>query len=287
MLRTAMPHIDKFISKLSRRTILISVLLFIFLLGILDFDSGFETTFSFFYLIPIAIATWYLGKTEGRIMVVLSIITWAVSNRLAGEVYSQEIIRYWNAGIRLIVFILFAELLYGLKLALLHEQALSRTDFLTGIYNSREFYERADLEILRARRNGNPMTVAYMDLDSFKQVNDRHGHREGDKLLKIIAQTASSVIRKTDIVARLGGDEFVFLFPDSDQTKARVALEKVKLALVNKMRESNLPITFSIGAVTFLSAPQSTDEMLHQADKLMYEVKESGKNEIAYLTLEN
>jgi diguanylate cyclase (GGDEF)-like protein len=287
MLRTAMPHIDKFISKLSRRTILISVLLFIFLLGILDFDSGFETTFSFFYLIPIAIATWYLGKTEGRIMVVLSIITWAVSNRLAGEVYSQEIIRYWNAGIRLIVFILFAELLYGLKLALLHEQALSRTDFLTGIYNSREFYERADLEILRARRNGNPMTVAYMDLDSFKQVNDRHGHREGDKLLKIIAQTASSVIRKTDVVARMGGDEFVFLFPDSDQTKARVALEKVKLALVNKMRESNLPITFSIGAVTFLSAPQSTDEMLHKADKLMYEVKESGKNEIAYLTLEN
>jgi diguanylate cyclase (GGDEF)-like protein len=287
MLRTAMRHIDRFITKLSRRTILISVLLFIFLLGILDFDSGFETTFSFFYLIPIAIATWYLGKAEGRIMVVLSISTWAVSNRLAGEVYSQEIIRYWNAGIRLVVFILFAELLYGLKLALLHEQALSRTDFLTGIYNSREFYERANLEILRARRNGNPMTVAYMDLDSFKQVNDRHGHSEGDKLLKIIAQTASSVIRKTDVVARMGGDEFVFLFPDSDQTKARVALEKVKLALVNKMRESNLPITFSIGAVTFLSAPQSTDEMLHKADKLMYEVKESGKNEIAYLTLEN
>jgi GGDEF domain-containing protein len=258
MLRKAMRHIEKFISKLSRRTILISVLLFIFLLGILDFCSGFETTFSFFYLIPIAIATWYLGKVEGRFMVVLSIITWAVSNRLAGEVYSQEIIRYWNAGIRLVVFFLFAELLHGLQLALLHEQALSRTDFLTGIYNSREFYERAELEILRARRNGNPMTVAYMDLDSFKQVNDRNGHSEGDKLL-----------------------------PDSDQLKARVALEKVKLALVNKMRESNLPITFSIGAVTFLSAPQSTDEMLHKADKLMYEVKESGKNEIAYLTLEN
>jgi diguanylate cyclase (GGDEF)-like protein len=287
MLRTTMRHIDKFITKLSRKTILISVLLFIFLLGILDFDSGFETTFSFFYLIPIAITTWYLGKTEGQIMVVLSIITWAVSNRLAGEVYSHEIIRYWNAGIRLVVFFLFAELLHGLQQALLHEQSLSRTDFLTGIYNSREFYERVNLEILRARRNGNPMTVAYMDLDSFKQVNDRHGHSEGDKLLKIIAQTASSVIRKTDVVARMGGDEFVFLFPDSDQTKARVALEKVKLALVNKMRESNLPITFSIGAVTFLSAPQSTDEMLHKADKLMYEVKESGKNEIAYLTLEN
>jgi diguanylate cyclase (GGDEF)-like protein len=287
MLRTTMRHIDKFITKLSRKTILISVLLFIFLLGILDFDSGFETTFSFFYLIPIAITTWYLGKTEGQIMVVLSIITWAVSNRLAGEVYSHEIIRYWNAGIRLVVFFLFAELLHGLQQALLHEQSLSRTDFLTGIYNSREFYERVNLEILRARRNGNPMTVAYMDLDSFKQVNDRHGHSEGDKLLKTIAQTASSVIRKTDVVARMGGDEFVFLFPDSDQTKARVALEKVKLALVNKMRESNLPITFSIGAVTFLSAPQSTDEMLHKADKLMYEVKESGKNEIAYLTLEN
>jgi diguanylate cyclase (GGDEF)-like protein len=284
MLRTTMRHIDKFITKLSRKTILISVLLFIFLLGILDFDSGFETTFSFFYLIPIAITTWYLGKTEGQIMVVLSIITWAVSNRLAGEVYSHEIIRYWNAGIRLVVFFLFAELLHGLQQALLHEQSLSRTDFLTGIYNSREFYERVNFEILR---NGNPMTVAYMDLDSFKQVNDRHGHSEGDKLLKIIAQTASSVIRKTDVVARMGGDEFVFLFPDSDQTKARVALEKVKLALVNKMRESNLPITFSIGAVTFLSAPQSTDEMLHKADKLMYEVKESGKNEIAYLTLEN
>lgn len=277
-------QIADFFSKLSRRNTTVFVLLLISLLGVLNYVSGFEITFSFFYLLPVAIATLYLGRAEGRLTVVMSVLIWAVSNRLAGELYSREIIRYWNIGIRLVVFILFAELLYELKQALANEQILSRTDFLTGINNRREFYNRTDLEILRAKRYGHPTTIALLDLDSFKQVNDQLGHSEGDKLLKIIAQTISSTVRKTDVAARMGGDEFVLLFPDTDQNEAYFAIEKVRTALAGMINNTGLAVTFSLGAITFLSTPESVDVMLNKADKLMYSAKERGKNEVAYQT---
>jgi diguanylate cyclase (GGDEF)-like protein len=277
-------QIADFFSKLSRRNTTVFVLLLISLLGVLNYVSGFEITFSFFYLLPVAIATLYLGRAEGRMTVVMSVLIWAVSNRLAGELYSREIIRYWNIGIRLVVFILFAELLYELKQALANEQILSRTDFLTGINNRREFYNRTDLEILRAKRYGHPTTIALLDLDSFKQVNDQLGHSEGDKLLKIIAQTISSTVRKTDVAARMGGDEFVLLFPDTDQNEAYFAIEKVRTALAGTINNTGLAVTFSLGVITFLSTPESVDAMLNKADKLMYSAKERGKNEVAYQT---
>ena len=264
---------------------LVFVFLVISMLGVVDFATGFEVAFSFFYLFPVVMATWYLGHKEGQATAFLCTFIWAASNRLAGEFFANEFIRYWNTGLRFGMFILFAELLHGLKLALLHEQTLSRTDFLTGINNRREFYSRTNLEILHARRYKHPITLALLDVDSFKRVNDTLGHSEGDKLLKIIAQAISSTIRKTDTVARMGGDEFAIIFPDTDPNGARHALEKLKAILASKMSEAEMPVTFSLGAVTFLSVPESADDMLHKADKLMYTVKEHGKNDIAYQTV--
>lgn len=264
---------------------LVFVFLVISLFGVVDYMTGFEVAFSYFYLIPVVMATWYLGHKEGRATAFLCTFIWAASNRLAGEFFANEFIRYWNTGMRFGMFILFAELLHSLKFALLHEQTLSRTDFLTGINNRREFYDRADLEILHARRYKHPVTLALLDVDSFKHINDTLGHSEGDKLLKIIAQTISSAIRKTDVAARMGGDEFAIIFPNTDPNGARHALEKIKTILASKMSEAEMPITFSLGAVTFLSVPESADDMLNKADQLMYAVKGRGKNDIAYQTV--
>jgi diguanylate cyclase (GGDEF)-like protein len=279
-------QIENFLSRLNRKSMLVFVFLVISLLGVVDFLTGFEVAFSFFYLIPVVLATWYLGHKEGRATAFLCTFIWAASNRLAGEFFANELIRYWNTGLRFGIFILFTELLHGLKLALLHEQTLSRTDFLTGINNRREFYDRADLEILHARRYKHPVTLALLDVDSFKHINDSLGHSEGDKLLKIIAQTISSAIRKTDIVARMGGDEFAIILPNTDPNGARHTLEKLKVILTEKMSEAKLPVTFSLGTITFLSIPESADDMLNKADQLMYSVKERGKNGIAYQTVE-
>lgn len=272
--------------RMDRRVIMTFTLALIALLGFLDYFTGFEIAFSFFYLVPIGIAAWYLSRKEGIAFALISSLAWAVSNRLAGERYTYEVIRYWNTGIRLSIFLVVVEILGNLRLSLVHEQSLSRTDFLTGINNRREFYARANQEILYSKRFNHPLTVVVMDVDSFKEVNDKQGHQAGDVLLKIIAQTILSTIRKTDVVARMGGDEFALLFPDTDQEGACRALTKVKDVITEKMKERNYQVTFSFGAVTFLTPLDSIDETLSKVDQLMYSAKLSGKNEIAYQTVD-
>lgn len=211
--------------KLNRNTVLAIALALVALLGYLDYATGFEISFSFFYLIPISISAWYINQKVAWIITAISITTWMISNWLAGEIYSQEIIRYWNASVRFIVFYGISYLVGEFKLVLQNERRLSRTDYLTGISNSREFYNQAELEIKRADRYKHPLSAAYIDLDFFKRVNDEKGHKEGDKLLKTIVQIVSSNIRKTDVFARLGGDEFGLLLPNTDQRSARIVMQ--------------------------------------------------------------
>jgi len=269
--------------KLNRNTVFAIVLVLVALLGYLDYATGFEITFSFFYLIPISISAWYIDQKIAQIITAISITTWMVSNWLAGEIYSQEIIRYWNASVRFIVFYFISYLVSEFKLVLQQERRLSRTDYLTGISNSREFYNQAELEIKRADRYKHPLSAVYIDLDFFKKVNDEKGHREGDKLLKTITQLISSNLRKTDVFARLGGDEFGLLLPNTDQRSARTVLQKVEMKVMRELKDIHSPVSLSAGVITFLSAPKTVDELIHKADALMYQAKSQGKNQVVYI----
>ena len=126
------------------------------------------------------------------------------------------------------------------------------------------------------------MTNAYLDLDNFKWVNDNHGHSVGDTLLINIARNAKSNLRISDFFARLGGDEFAVLLPDTDEKSARIALHKLQGKLLEEMNKHNWPVTFSIGTVTCHDIPKSVDELIKQADNLMYSVKNHGKNSIEF-----
>lgn len=259
----------------------LSVLLVI-ALGWLDYVTGFEISFSFFYLIPISLITWYVGIREGILFTIIGVLTWLISNWLAGDTYSNEWIRLFNAGVRLTVFSMIAFLLYELKLAIHTERVLARTDFLTGVFNRREFTEQLSLEINRAERLHYPVTFAYIDLDNFKTLNDEKGHSAGDGQLRLIAQTITQVIRKTDLFARLGGDEFGLFLPNVDQVNAKIAIEKVSKAVVHELRLLNSPITLSIGVVTFHTPPDNVDKILNKADALMYQAKQAGKQHAVY-----
>ena len=285
-MRILLARAHTFLSRLDPRVTLVMAFLMVALFGYVDYLTGFEVSFSFFYLIPIAIAAWYVNARAGLAVIAVSITAWVVSNWLAGETYSHEIIRYFNALTRLAVFVLVNELLHELKLVVSHERKESRTDHLTGISNSREFYDLATLELERARRYKHPFTVAYFDLDNFKQINDTLGHSEGDRLLKNIAQTVDGIIRKTDVFARLGGDEFVIFFPNTDQSGARSAMSKIETALGKSMQDMLPPVTLSIGVVTFRSVPVTVDRMLRQADRAMYEAKGGGKGQSFYTVVE-
>ena len=131
-------------------------------------------------------------------------------------------------------------------------------------------------------RERKPITLAYIDLDDFKQINDKYGHDEGDRVLRLIAKTLMASIRRTDVVARLGGDEFALLFAGADQPSAETLIAKVRSALQQAFDRERSAVTCSIGCVTFKQPLPSADGAIKAADNVMYKVKKQGKNAVAF-----
>jgi diguanylate cyclase (GGDEF)-like protein len=252
------------------------------LLGIVDYVTGNEYSFSLFYLIPIALITWYANPTLGVIIAILSATTWMIADIAAGQDFSHPIIHLWNTLIRFGFFTIVVYLLSELRKSQKAEQALARTDHVSGAINSRYFNELLEMELSRSRRYKHPFTLVYIDLDNFKQVNDKFGHMEGDKLIRFIVDELKLQLRNTDIVARLGGDEFAILFPEVGQPEAQVIMSKIYSYLTTQLMQQFSSVTFSAGAVTYIAVPESITETIRIADALMFTVKNSTKNDIRY-----
>jgi diguanylate cyclase (GGDEF)-like protein len=134
----------------------------------------------------------------------------------------------------------------------------------------------------RSRRFRRPVTVAYIDVDDFKSVNDRFGHREGDELLRALAATMLQAVRETDLVARMGGDEFVILLPETDTASARRVMQRLTGLVHTRLEHSRWPVSISVGVVTFRECPGSVAELLNWPDRLMYAAKRQGKRRVLY-----
>jgi diguanylate cyclase (GGDEF)-like protein/PAS domain S-box-containing protein len=168
-----------------------------------------------------------------------------------------------------------------LKNALQREQEISRTDTLTKLPNRRAFYETLEAERVRSLRYRHPLTVAYVDLDNFKKVNDSLGHAEGDEVLMSVAATLRTNLRASDFVARIGGDEFAIALPQTDARSSETVLKKLQVSLLEAMASRNSGVTFSIGAVNFMEPRDSLDTLIQIADGIMYMVKTRGKNGVS------
>ena len=275
--------IAQFLSPLDRldKTVLFSAcLLIILVLGFLDYHSGYEFAFSIFYVAPVSVVAYHVGKRWALVAALLAAVAWMLADIGAGHEYKLPWTVYWNTSTRLLFFVTIALVLANLRVALEHERELAGSDFLTGAANSRTFYGVAQVELDRTRRYGRPFSVAHMDVDNFKTVNDTLGHLAGDQLLRTIVRTMQDQLRKSDTVARLGGDEFVLLLPETAKDEAGVTVRKLHKILNEEVQRRQWPVSFSIGLLTCLDAPGSVDELLKLADKLTYEAKRSGKNQI-------
>lgn len=268
----------EYLSKRSPVFFLISGSLLALLIGIPDYLLRSDLSFSIFYLIPVAFTVWYAGKTAGVFMACISAGVWFAADTASGAPYAHGYLNIWNAIVRLGFFLITVFLLDGLK----REKASAREDYLTGLGNRRYFFESADAEIKRSRRYGHPFTLGYIDVDNFKYVNDRFGHDEGDALLRSIAEIIRSTVRSTDIEARLGGDEFALLLPETDAESSIKFFNKLHRKLSDAEKRTKRKATFSIGVLTFHTAPDSIDEMIKIVDGVMYSAKNSGRNLVKY-----
>lgn len=248
------------------------------LLGAIDVLTGGELSFSVFYLLPIFLATWLIGKGAGVLTSILSAITWLAADSLVAYEYSHALIPLWNMTVRLALFLITTYLLAELRIRLEQEKHSARTDPLTNIANRRYFYDLAEMEIAKGLRHGYPFTIAYIDLDNFKLINDSLGHQVGDRVLSLVATTIRDNLRTSDLVARVGGDEFAILLPQAGKESGQEVLARVRNQILGMMQENEWPVTLSIGVITFVRPPNSVDQLIKAADDLMYSVKHNGRD---------
>ena len=270
------------IKKYSKSFFIILCLLLVLAIGVIRYLTGPELALSLFYLFPIALVTWHVGRWAGILISIASTLSWLVADLLMLSSFSNAFIPYLNETFRLIVFLIMTHTIFQLRTALENHRELAGTDPLTSVANRRAFYDLANMELSKARRYQTPISVLYMDIDNFKQINDHFGHHIGDKLLRAVAETIKNNIRAIDVVARLGGDEFGILLAETKAESAALVARKLKKKLLELMQDNGWSVTLSVGAVTFEILPGSVDEMINTADSQMYNAKKNGKNRIQY-----
>ena len=255
------------------------------LIGWLRFLTGPEFAFSILYLFPIVTVTWLTGQHWGIAISAASAFTWLVIDLAMVDRFSRAYIPLVNESFRFSVFLFIVFMIAKYKRMLEKQKALAMMDPLTRIANRRAFRQMATVEIDRSRRYALPFSVMVIDVDDFKSINDQFGHHTGDCLLMTVVETIKHHLRAIDIISRYGGDEFVILLVNTEESAADMVARKLQRQLFDKMKEKKWAVTFSIGMVTYHTIPDSVEETIQAADRLMYEVKHNGKNDIRHAVL--
>jgi diguanylate cyclase (GGDEF)-like protein len=269
----------------SRTGVVVLAAATIAVIGYLDRLTGTQLSVTALYLVPVAVAAWYVGRTGGRIASVAAGLAQVTADLLDVHGAVELPVVVWNAATIIVLSMVVGEVLTRLHAALDAEHDLARTDALTSLPNTRSFHELAVLELERSRRYRRTFTVACLDLDNFKTVNDTLGHAVGDRLIRDVGQALRANLRRVDIVARLGGDEFTLLLPETDAAQARIAMSHVQDALRSLTESYAAEVKASIGVVTFKTSPQTVGDMVRLADTAMYRAKAAGRDRIEAITM--
>lgn len=232
-------------------------------------------------LLPVVIASWYGNLFTGLSVSFITALAILVSydHALLALPTTDAV---YTALVYLSALSILSILIDNFSAVFKVEEAAAEHDHLTGLLNTRGLTSLLEEEIARTKRYRHPFTIAYIDIDNFKAINDSKGHCAGDAILCKLANIITTSFRESDYIGRIGGDEFVCLLPETKQPDAKVVFDKLQRNLSMAFCNEDTVITFSIGVVTFESAPPSTQTALALVDKVMYRVKKLNKNDAAF-----
>jgi diguanylate cyclase (GGDEF)-like protein len=248
-------------------------------LGLFRSISEAEYALASAVLVPIVGVTWISGRRGGFVLTAIGMAAWIIADLVSGRHFSASWIPFANGATRLATYSFVVIVVASLHEGLLRERELASHDPLTGLLNRREFDDRGTAEVERSRRYGHPVAVAFIDLDNFKQINDRLGHAVGDKVLQSVASALHDSSRASDLVGRIGGDEFAVLLPELDRAAAHDLGTRIASGLGSALAPFS-PVSASIGIAWFAAADVDFPSMLCAADALMYQIKSAGKNDV-------
>jgi len=248
-------------------------------IGVVDLKTGPGFRIFPLYFIPISLGAWVARRTGAAFFALIASATWAMSN---WSWHSSDVHFAANVSTQLLAFGSVAGLTAAMRRNYDIAVRTSMIDSLTGLANTRGFYEKAEGAVELAARKSDALALIYLDLDDFKRVNDERGHAEGDEVLKELAKAMRHCLRKTDIAARLGGDEFALVLVDGNRDATERAVARLRESFGAATKKRGWPVRLSVGALVL--DPVKSDvrlvDLMREADRLMYEAKGEGKDTV-------
>jgi diguanylate cyclase (GGDEF)-like protein len=233
-----------------------------------------------FFIIPVAAVGWLAHRRwygyATAVVAAAESVWMAMRGPGAGAVETAAL----AGAARLSLYVIVLLVLAAMRRMQQAQEAEARTDVLTGAANARAFRQIAVAEVERSQRYQHELSLAYLDIDDFKRINDHWGHAAGDRALGRMSRVMHEVVRSVDTVARLGGDEFAILMPETGPPEARALIERLCQGLEDTGSEAGPVGPCSIGLVTFVRPPASLEELIDAGDRLMYRAKRRGKGRV-------
>ena len=279
---STLEKIHQLISDCAPRYRLLWAALVVGLIFIADTNLDYTISLSFFYALPVIFTTWFYSTRGGLMISALSFLALEATHGIFA--HNGSALLGWT-GYTIFAFgvivnqLILLTITHFVRKKMTELTIWSDSDPLTKIANRRAFMNTLEREFERAKRYRHPFAIAFLDLDNFKHMNDTFGHNEGDVLLQVVASAMKTHSRASDTVARLGGDEFAVLITETDPEHAAMVLGKISTAIRENCKARHWPVGVSLGSVCFMQVPENTETAIKMADKLMYEVKKSNKNQ--------
>ncbi len=237
----------------------------------LDLTDGPKIWLHVLYVFPISTIAFQCERAGLIVIGVAVSIAFQLLTLIAYDMSAFAILT--NLIVALASGTLIAALTRVARLNISRIEALTITDSLTGVHNRRGLESIVGIEIARQKRYGGVFSLAILDLDRFKQLNDFQGHDAGDRALRLLGDVLRDTTRQSDSIARLGGDEFAVVMPNTPKTECASLCRYLSTTIACRMARANFAITASIGSATFEQAPDSVSTALQKADGAMYAVK--------------